>query len=194
MSDIVHAGKIVRRSTSPNYEDGCTMTRAGALWSTAYCVTTLPLYCVGICGVTDAVITYVCTHMCWAGVVVIGCTVAIGVPAVLGVTAHRANVCRASLCVAMAIYGSGLWLPRLVLLYRVRGYNEWRPFGIGPSLILVSLMSGGPVAIALVAHTAYGMWRRRASPCLCAMCGYNLTGNTSGRCPECGTAQVTLPS
>jgi hypothetical protein len=28
---------------------------------------------------------------------------------------------------------------------------------------------------------------RRARPGFCAKCGYNLTGNTSGVCPECGT-------
>jgi hypothetical protein len=29
--------------------------------------------------------------------------------------------------------------------------------------------------------------RRRRPPGSCATCGYNLTGNTSGVCPECGT-------
>jgi drug/metabolite transporter (DMT)-like permease len=28
----------------------------------------------------------------------------------------------------------------------------------------------------------------RFAPGLCQACGYNLRGNTSGRCPECGTA------
>lgn len=28
---------------------------------------------------------------------------------------------------------------------------------------------------------------RRLNPMLCRECGYNLTGNISGRCPECGT-------
>jgi hypothetical protein len=28
---------------------------------------------------------------------------------------------------------------------------------------------------------------RRRQPGLCRRCGYNLTGNTSGVCPECGT-------
>lgn len=33
-------------------------------------------------------------------------------------------------------------------------------------------------------------WRsaRRPPPGFCAQCGYNLTGNTTGRCSECGTA------
>ncbi|OWY72993.1 hypothetical protein B7486_01210 [cyanobacterium TDX16] len=30
--------------------------------------------------------------------------------------------------------------------------------------------------------------RRRAVPLPCRACGYSLVGNTSGRCPECGTA------
>ncbi|MBN2563246.1 MAG: hypothetical protein JXQ75_20180 [Phycisphaerae bacterium] len=30
--------------------------------------------------------------------------------------------------------------------------------------------------------------RRRCAPGLCERCGYDLTGNVSGRCPECGTA------
>ena len=31
--------------------------------------------------------------------------------------------------------------------------------------------------------------RRRIPPGHCQKCGYNLTGNTSGRCPECGKAK-----
>lgn len=33
------------------------------------------------------------------------------------------------------------------------------------------------------------LWRRsrRPPPGHCGVCGYDLTGNTSGRCPECGT-------
>jgi hypothetical protein len=37
--------------------------------------------------------------------------------------------------------------------------------------------------------TAFLWWRDRRSipPGHCRKCGYNLTGNVSGRCPECGT-------
>ena len=37
--------------------------------------------------------------------------------------------------------------------------------------------------------TAYFWWldRRRLPPGHCQNCGYNLTGNVSGTCPECGT-------
>jgi len=41
-----------------------------------------------------------------------------------------------------------------------------------------------------LAPTAYLWWRRsrRIPPGHCKTCGYNLTGNVSGRCPECGSA------
>ncbi len=54
--------------------------------------------------------------------------------------------------------------------------------------------------LAIVPAAAGGAWvasrprrrrhARRAAG-LCASCGYNLTGNVSGRCPECGAATTT---
>lgn len=35
---------------------------------------------------------------------------------------------------------------------------------------------------------ARGLLSRTRSPGMCAECGYNLTGNVTGICPECGTA------
>ncbi len=48
-----------------------------------------------------------------------------------------------------------------------------------------ALLATGPLASILHAH-----WqaRRRRKRGLCLTCGYNLTGNTSGVCPECGTS------
>ena len=47
-------------------------------------------------------------------------------------------------------------------------------------------------AAALWWSVTYRARRQRALPGHCAHCGYNLRGNTTGRCPECGTA--TAPS
>jgi hypothetical protein len=43
------------------------------------------------------------------------------------------------------------------------------------------------ISIAIVAFTIWRKRRRRRDPTACPTCGYNLTANTSGICPECGT-------
>lgn len=45
-----------------------------------------------------------------------------------------------------------------------------------------------PVTVVLVLWTVIPRWRirRRARQGLCLRCGYNLTGNVTQRCPECG--------
>ena len=49
-----------------------------------------------------------------------------------------------------------------------------------------------PVAVFIVHPTLWlirrWMLRRRWKSNMCPICSYNLTGNTSGVCPECGTA------
>jgi hypothetical protein len=51
---------------------------------------------------------------------------------------------------------------------------------------------GFPFLIVAV-PTAIIFWRdhRRRPPGHCRICGYNLTGNVSGVCPECGTSVAT---
>ena len=45
-----------------------------------------------------------------------------------------------------------------------------------------------PYFLATILLTAFLWWRdrRRIPPGHCQTCGYDLTGNVSGRCPECG--------
>ena len=68
-------------------------------------------------------------------------------------------------------------------------------FGLG-----LNAFSGGPHSIPLwIPFAAVGaptvvLWflgRRRPKPGHCRRCGYNLTGNTSGICPECGEPTAT---
>ena len=50
-----------------------------------------------------------------------------------------------------------------------------------------------PVLLVLIALPTILLWhldRRRHPPGHCADCGYNLTGNVSRVCPECGTSIV----
>jgi hypothetical protein len=65
----------------------------------------------------------------------------------------------------------------------------WSEFAIKPKVIV-----GGPtmfplwIPLFVLFIPATILWRRdrRPAPGACR-CGYDLTGNTSGRCPECGS-------
>jgi hypothetical protein len=48
--------------------------------------------------------------------------------------------------------------------------------------------------LLLAAIPTIWLWRcdRRTKPGTCAGCGYNLTGNVSGVCPECGAGQQAV--
>jgi hypothetical protein len=52
------------------------------------------------------------------------------------------------------------------------------------------------IPFVIIAAPTAVLWyvdRRRIPPGHCRKCGYNLTGNVSGRCPECGTPSQTAP-
>ena len=46
---------------------------------------------------------------------------------------------------------------------------------------------GLPLWMPAVGFAALAWFTRAMPPGCCAVCGYNLTGNVSGKCPECGT-------
>lgn len=66
-----------------------------------------------------------------------------------------------------------------------------------PTSSAIQRLAPALMMIAGLAVLAIAVWRwmegkdRYRGPCSeterCARCGYNLTGNVSGRCPECGT-------
>lgn len=68
---------------------------------------------------------------------------------------------------------------------KYRWWFRWHWKSGGPSLIVVPLW----VPLLLLAVPTAVLFyrdRRRIPPGHCRKCGYNLTGNASGVCPECG--------
>ncbi len=66
---------------------------------------------------------------------------------------------------------------------------RWRPeVRVGQTWGKVYVPLWVPLVPAVIATAL--LWRRdgRVAPGHCQRCGYDLTGNVSGRCPECGTA------
>ena len=71
--------------------------------------------------------------------------------------------------------------------WRLRIYLDQRPPYVGIPLWIPTIGLA-----ALFAHTFPPIYRqrKRRQLGLCLLCGYNLTGNISGRCPECGTKLI----
>ena len=59
---------------------------------------------------------------------------------------------------------------------------------VGQTLVIVTPLAGLAIVVVF-------LWRlplsNRERPPVCEKCGYDLTGNTSGVCPECGTKVVS---
>lgn len=79
------------------------------------------------------------------------------------------------------------WRPGWHRLPR-EGHLQWKPrwhWSAGPGLIYIPLW----MPFVLVGVPTGLLWWRdlRVPPGHCPNCGYDLTGNVSGVCPECGT-------
>jgi len=67
-----------------------------------------------------------------------------------------------------------IWEPRIVSHQRNSGGTAMVPFWI-------------PLVFALAAAALFHRFGKPKPPGQCVKCSYNLAGNTSGVCPECGT-------
>jgi hypothetical protein len=54
-------------------------------------------------------------------------------------------------------------------------------------IVFVSAMTVIPAAVLIWIGAILSRQEMRGTPGYCSKCGYCLTGNTSGVCPECGT-------
>ncbi len=75
--------------------------------------------------------------------------------------------------------------PRTLFSFASRSLGSWRHYwGRAPLLLVVAVFLAYPLWVYIT--RPYERWRRRCRG-LCVVCAYDLTGNTSGVCPECGT-------
>jgi hypothetical protein len=73
----------------------------------------------------------------------------------------------------------------------ILGFNLWREKAVGWSFREWDFpLWPIAVATAILPLRSYARRRRALRAGLCATCNYNLTGNVSGVCPECGTIVV----
>lgn len=106
--------------------------------------------------------------------------------ALVGIRARRTHW---HLCLCYYLVALILWvLPFIAIL--AAGANPILEFTICP-IYLVGL--SGPI-VGVIATTSPSRVRSRYPSGHCQNCGYSLTGNVSGRCPECGIdAEEPLP-
>jgi hypothetical protein len=67
------------------------------------------------------------------------------------------------------------------------GLKKWLWDGQSFPRMLAPMIALGPFAVGIWVGSRRVVNRRRRNK-LCLTCGYDLTGNVSGVCPECGTA------
>jgi len=95
-------------------------------------------------------------------------------------------------CHSEKVSGDNFWVDA-----RIRNGFGWRLLGVGyayqssgAQATRVFFVPHWLIGVMLSAYPLLRSWRRwRSRPCsypACAKCGYNLTGNVSGVCPECG--------
>ncbi len=106
--------------------------------------------------------------------------------ALVGIPARRIDW---RLCLYYYLVALILWVVA-VTANLVAGANSIFAFTLCP-LYLVIL--SGPI-IGLIAATSPCRLRSRYPSGHCQSCGYNLTGNVSGRCPECGQSMSAPPA
>ncbi len=64
-------------------------------------------------------------------------------------------------------------------------YERFFLFGGGPAIAIPAAL----LLLVLIIAWQDRRTRKRAARGLCTRCGYDLTGNVSGTCPECGKSR-----
>ena len=119
-----------------------------------------------------------------------GAVVAFVAAVVVGVVIGRICVRSTRAVAPVLCFGAGAFLGALILA------QPWRPARDGTESLGTAMMVGygicsaiGNFLVSLIAaQLAISLpLKPRSAWAFCEKCRYNLRGNTSGRCPECGT-------
>jgi len=89
-----------------------------------------------------------------------------------------------------------VWSSRLGFAYQQESWRNWQATDVYAVVVpfwSLALPAGAFPAWRLARAPARRR-RRRLAQGLCPACGYNLTGNVSGKCPECGAASGREPT
>ena len=93
----------------------------------------------------------------------------------------------------------GIVLPLTVLVTGFNAHEGWDAVWNTPAIYLLFITT--PIGGVMLAFSTLQLQRGRLvlrkKRHLCKQCGYNLTGNTSGLCPECGASierKTDIPS
>jgi len=71
-------------------------------------------------------------------------------------------------------------------------HHRWLPYGRMEGDSIMLLIPMWMLLLAVAIPMVVVPWRNQRPPRgYCSFCGYNLTGNTSGVCPECGKPTTT---
>jgi hypothetical protein len=95
-----------------------------------------------------------------------------------------------TLCLATAVFSAFAFSATVGEII----FEPGSPLAAVPALGFHATLAGCATAAGVVNRRWGTQLRHRPRPGLCLRCGYNLTGNLSGVCPECGAAVVASPS
>lgn len=108
----------------------------------------------------------------------------------LGVTWLRQEIVNP---VIVPSYGWWVSIPHFDLMFANTEHRDWFSNHVAYMAILnrdvyfrLLIIPWAPLALSLVACIIFWCRSRRPQRGHCPKCGYNLTGNLSGICPECG--------
>lgn len=103
----------------------------------------------------------------------------------LGYLGHMSRIHLAVLMACLTCHGLCMWMPELIIKYCRRGTVSPYTFELHQMAYML-LLSLWPAAMGIIGQGVADFARKSIKGPCCSVCNYDLTGNVSGKCPECG--------